>query len=468
MMFSAAGRDRALAYTLAAARTALCTWRAAHQSITIDEAHTFNFYVAGPWSNYYAQYIAHNHVLFSLLARFSVALFGTSELALRLPTVIAGLCLIMGAFNVLELSVPRAIRWIAITALSLHPLLLDFSVAARGYGLGLALLVWAMYFCMRARYALTGVLLGLAISAQLSMAVPAMAMILATVLLTRRIRPAAMVAALAGAVAFAICAIPLHLAPFNGFNYGYPTLRESLFSLVFPSTTDRAGLFIITHRAGVIAEVLVVLLIAGFLAIETIRELFRKTGPALLAPLAFLISSMAVVAAHYLVGANYPVDRTGLYLVLLFGLSWPIVVAGLESIWFRRLHLLLACLFAIQFASQFDAGSFRVWKFDMDTRRVAEILKQQCEGKPENSVTVSVVWINQQALEYYRRTLPIPALRPLEFHDPPVLAGYDFYVLNTFPVVRPPDELRVLFAGSESGIILAKNKAPRMNTNAHE
>jgi hypothetical protein len=458
MTLAPAGRERALAYTLAAARTALCAWRAAHQSITIDEAHTFNFYVTGPWSSYYARYIAHNHVLFSLLARFSVDLFGTSELALRLPIVIAGFFLVTGAFAVLELSVPRAIRWIAIVALSLQPLLLDFSVAARGYGLGLALLVWAMYFGMRARYVLTGVLLGLAISAQLSMAVPAMAMILATVLLTRRIRPAVIVGALGGVIAFAICAVPLHLAPFKSFNYGYRTLRESLFSLVFPSTTDRAGLFIITHRAGVTAEILVVLLIAGFLAIQTVRELFQKPGPAFLAPFAFLMSSTAVVAAHYLVGANYPVDRTGLYLILLFGLSWPIVVAGLESVWYRRLHLVLGCLFAIQFAVQFDAGSFRVWKFDRDTRHVAEILKQQCEGKPENSVTVSVVWINQQALEYYRRTLPIPALRPLEFHDPPTLSGYDFYVLNTFPVVRPPGELRVLFAGSESGIILAKNK----------
>ena len=212
-MISSSGRDRILACALAFARTGLCAWRAAHQSITIDEAHTFNVYVAGPWSNYYATYIAHNHVLFSLLARLSVAAFGTAEFALRLPAVIAGFFLITGAFAVLELSVPRAIKWIAILALSLHPLLLDFSVAARGYGLGLALLVWAIYFCMRGRYVLTGVLLGLAIAAQLSMGIPAMALIAATLLLTRQIRPAAVIAALSAVVAGAICAVPLHLAP---------------------------------------------------------------------------------------------------------------------------------------------------------------------------------------------------------------------------------------------------------------
>lgn len=471
-------REAGLAYALAAARTGLCAYRAAHQSITIDEAHTFNFYIAGPWSNFYARYIPHNHVLYSLLARGSVAAFGTSELAFRLPSVIAGFFLVLGIFRVLGFLESRTLRWIALIALSLHPLLLDFSIAARGYGLGLALLVWAIDFSMRGRYGVAGVLLGLAISAQLSMAVPALAAILSVALLKMsedrlltRAAPirrresvskapfrAVLIMALAtAAVAALICAAPLHNADPRSFNLGYPTLRESIYSVVFPSTTDRAGLFIAAHSPGVLAEIVVVLLIAAFVAMGALRRLLFFPAPQLLPALMFVVSSAALVAAHLTAKLNYPVDRTGLYLILLFGLSWAMAAGTVRRRLYRDLNALLACLFIVQFAAQFDARSFRVWKFDMDTRHVAELLQRQCLGKPAASVAVSAVWINQQALEYYRRTLPIPALQPVEYHDPPPLAGYAFYVLNAGD--RPQlDRFRVLYTGAESGIILA---APR-------
>lgn len=457
-MMPASRRELVFAWALAAARTALCAWRAAHQSITVDEAHTFNSYVDGPWSNFYARYIPHNHVLFSLLARFSVDLFGRSDLAFRLPSVIAGFFLILGAFRILELSTARAIRWIAILALSLHPLLLDFSVAARGYGLGLALLTWAIFFLMRDRPTLCGTLLGLAIAAQLSMVIPSVAVFCAAALILRRVAPALAVAIPAAAVASLICAIPLRHATLESFDLGYATLRESLYSLVFPSTTNRAGLFVIPHRSAIAAEIVCLVLIAAFIGIETLHELSRKRPARLLPPLAFLISAALVILAHYLTGVNYPVDRTGLYLILLFAFAWPIAVEGVTNIWHRRLHILLACFLIVQFAAQFDPNSFRVWKFDRDTKLVARLLRDRCASKPQSSVTVSSLWINQQSLEYYRRTLPVPQLKPVEFHDPPPLAGYDFYVLNRAD--EPPlDAFRVLYAGAESGIILAVRKS---------
>jgi hypothetical protein len=53
------------------------------------------------------------------------------------------------------------------------------------------------------------------------------------------------------------------------------------------------------------------------------------------------------------------------------------------------------------------------------------------------------------------RTLPIVELRLVEFHDPPPLSGYDFYVLNAFPgLPRLDNGFRVLYAGAEPGIVL--------------
>src|SRR5262249_42357713 len=74
-------------------------YRAATQSIVHDEALTYNWFVAGPPIP--APGIAiNNHVLNTQLARHAIALFGPSELSLRLPSLLGG-ALCFGALFVL-------------------------------------------------------------------------------------------------------------------------------------------------------------------------------------------------------------------------------------------------------------------------------------------------------------------------------------------------------------------------------
>ncbi len=159
--------ERTLAIAIALIRTAVCAYRAATQSFVADEAFTFNTFVAGSWRNLYFQYEANNHLLFSLLSKLSMSIFGDSESALRLPSVIASFFLMIGVWCVLESVQSRAVRWVAFAAIALNPLMLDFSAAARGYGLAVALLVWALFAGITQRYKTAGILLGLAVSANL-------------------------------------------------------------------------------------------------------------------------------------------------------------------------------------------------------------------------------------------------------------------------------------------------------------
>jgi len=449
--------EKCAVLALAAARTALCAWRAKHQSITIDEASTYRFYVAAPWSGLYSHYTPNNHLLNSVLARFSLALLGTSELALRLPSVIAGFFFMLGVFAVLRSSVARpVIRWLAFAAIALHPLLLDFSIAARGYGMGLTLLVWAIYFCQQRRFRLTALLLALAAAAQLSMAIPAVAIVAAAILLARKHPPTRRLAIGVCAAAIAVCVIGLRVLAMRDYNLGYLTVRESLYSLVFPSTTNREGMFVNAHTPTVFAEMAIVLAIAGFIVLKTARLLWRDRSIKLLAPVALLISAATLFAAR-VVGFKYPVDRTGLYLILLFALSWPIAADALRSRAYRGLHILLACAFIVQFCTQFELHTFKLWRFDSDTRRVALIIARESANKPANSMEVSAAWIHRRSLDYYRQTHPIPALRPIQILDPPPMSGYDFYVLNPGAHDPRPDAVhfRVLFSSPDSGIILA-------------
>ena len=92
--------EQTLVIILALARFVVCCYRAVHQSIVIDEAFTFNRFVKGPWSSISAEYHANNHVLYSILAKLSVGVFGLSEFTLRLPSLLAGFFLIVGVNGV--------------------------------------------------------------------------------------------------------------------------------------------------------------------------------------------------------------------------------------------------------------------------------------------------------------------------------------------------------------------------------
>src|SRR5215470_2912969 len=61
--------------------------RACLQSITIDEADTYLFFVGRPWPSHWEP-STNNHLLNSLLMRLFTSLFGVSHLSVRAPALI--------------------------------------------------------------------------------------------------------------------------------------------------------------------------------------------------------------------------------------------------------------------------------------------------------------------------------------------------------------------------------------------
>ena len=413
----------------------------------IDEVLTFNRFVKGPWSSIYGDYDANNHILYSILAKLSVGAFGLSELTLRLPSVLAGFCLILGLFWLLQLVRSRVIRWIALLAISLHPLLMHFSVAAQGYSLSLALFVWALHLSGRGRHVLAGVLLGLGVSANLSLAFPALGMMLAAFVVAPRVRSFCATAIPAAAVFFITCFASLRTAHRDSFYLGWPTVHEALTTLIFTSIHAKVngdGLFG-THQAAALIEKFFLPLVMLFILAASGRQLLTDPDSRQrLAPLLTLLATLlGLVAAHHLLDVKYPADRAYLYLVLLFAAAWGT-------------QLVLACLLALQFATQLQGRYFQYWTVEMDNKAIAQILKKECEGREENTVLMSATWVHHEALEFYRHYLQITVLRPVERPEPIPLSGYDFYVLSGSDTKAIEEaQLRVLFANPLAGVVLA-------------
>jgi hypothetical protein len=431
--------ERIAIAVFALARTLLCAYRAAHQSITVDEATTYLNYVRGPWSNVWGPYDPNNHVLFSILARISVHLFHISELTLRLPTVIAGFFLVLGFYRVLELTVEsRAIRCLATVTVSLAPLLLDFSVAARGYGLGITLLVWAAYFAIRGRDFWAGIFSGLAMAATFNLAFAVLGIVACPLALgagrwRARLRRVNRIFEPAAIVLLAICFPEIRQAQGWQFYIGTPHLSEALYDFVRYTVLAWPR-----HRGWLGSEAALggveFFLLPAMLALILVTAIFglrREPGHRrFLVPALALLLFLVAVAASHLLGINYPEDRLTLPAFVFLALAWAIAVARLPNRALRMGNGAVALVLMGQFLSQFHVSYFTVWQFDAGIRTVARRLRDDLRGQPPRSVSLSATSFHRPALEYYRNVYNIGALQPIERNEPTKLEGYDYYVLN--------------------------------------
>ncbi len=100
-----------------------------------DEAFTFLNYVSRPMLVTLSLYdTSNNHILFSVFANICTSLFGPEEWALRLPSFVAGILLIPGAFILARvLFKSSGAGLLAAGLISGAPYLTEYAINARGY-----------------------------------------------------------------------------------------------------------------------------------------------------------------------------------------------------------------------------------------------------------------------------------------------------------------------------------------------
>jgi hypothetical protein len=125
-------------------------YRAATQSISHDEGMLYETALTGGWSQVLNFEYGNHHVLTDLLSKLMIAIFGASELALRIPSLLGGLLYFYSVFRISALLFGDAFLFLLSSAfLCLNPFVLDYLSCARGYGLALGLFFYALYQLIR-------------------------------------------------------------------------------------------------------------------------------------------------------------------------------------------------------------------------------------------------------------------------------------------------------------------------------
>jgi hypothetical protein len=475
-------------------------YRAATQSLAHDEALTYRIYLAGPVSNIFEYYDANHHFLATILMRISTAILGNSEFAVRLPSVAAAALYCWVVFRLSLLLFPGSLLavWAALV-LATNPLLLDFLVAARGYGPAVALYFYSLWLLLsystserqRALLHKAAVALSCSVMANMTMVFPAF--VLAVTFLatmpppapaeqpSKRKRPAARAPGrLAGMAHFAgtvlACALvywvaaPVSKARGGMFQQPTSSLADSVQSLVRASHAHNSGLGGVNSdgpvRRGWLRFSSHVLHPATLLlALAVGACFFRQRTPAALALLwataATTGSLVLYLVMHRLMRWPYPADRTGVYLLALFALVLVSLVAALRDAgrpW--RLAAWLPVAFGVLLASshlvQINWTHFFVWPYDADDRRIIGRL-ESLRTSSRATVDVGISWQLEPSFNYYRHSRGLSWLPPFNRNGP--RGEHDYYVLtwNDRPLLRERN-LEILYVGPNSGTVLARSR----------
>jgi hypothetical protein len=436
-------------------------YRAATQSITYDEAATYVKFLRGPFTNVFT-YDASNHVLFTMLARASVAAFGVSEFSLRLPSVIGAAAFFVAIARVVQRLLGGGVMpVVAMATVALDPFVLDLMSAARGYGLAFSLLTVALDCLTLAldhdperlprRWGAASVALGLSASAHLTFVFPAVALAVTAALVrmtpdgfTRRwVRECSWLVVPGAVVASTILAAPLHNMRPGAWYYGAEHIARSVASLIQPVFAHRTPDWVCAapgpdERVPVWAAA--VCMAAVVPVVVAVPVAFRRAAAdrrtsavlarfTLLSAGSLLLTLVQVIAIHAAFGFRYPHGRTGLYLLLLFPMSASSVVAVLldspRNRMVGRAGTLLLALVSVWFLSEFTVTYFYEWRFDAGTRRIVEMLVDRAarSGRPLR------VWADdlEPSVSFYRDQ-HADAIAPMPDAGTPPVASYDFFV----------------------------------------
>ncbi|MCS6953879.1 MAG: hypothetical protein RMK57_12640 [Bryobacterales bacterium] len=470
----------------------LSLWRAWTQSITGDEAFAFDRFVSSHPAKLFNQYDASHHVLYAILQKISVTLLGVSELTLRLPALAGAalyLTVVLGLCRKLLGDSPRLP--LAVALLTLNPLALDFLSAARGYGLALALFVWALtQMCLWAetpseRFAYRAAVgLGLSVSANLTFAfpsAPAALVFLGTLLLDRRVAGSRWRLAVECflipllVVPFLILVMPLVHARREHFYVGHDTFDESLRVLaalsLFPHPkpwAPSAEVPWVRAELQMVQWVVTpfVLLAAAGMWIVTLREVVRARGVLSLDPerrlhlfaaSALLGALLLLFVGRRLFALPYPHGRTGLYLIVLAKLCaltvWRACDRQPRARWLRVPAWAVAVLLVCQYLVFLQTRHYSEWRYDASTKNVAALLRARVRpGSAPARIAASPFL--EPSLNFYRKLWRMDGVAPVRRESPDREADY-YVLLREDHGLIARRRLRVLFADALSGVAVA-------------
>jgi len=418
-------------FTVSLLVAAYVAYRAFHLSFTHDESLSYSILKG----NEVLRETANHHVLNTWLMMTCSALWGDSELSLRLPNLLSFVMYVIVCYLLLKMTDKATALLIGIPLLLLNIYPLDFFPLARGYGISMGLMMAGLYFFLRHNvkdhnrmtitrdFILSMLFVYAATWANLNLInfyIGLLAFWALHYIWFAKKNPGTNAGQhfLFGFAAgiFSILLIPvmmrlLFLKQNGQLYYGAESPEDTFGTLIMWSfDLSWCAADCVTYVKYIVKTVFLGVVVFILLKKRFYSPLFRVTGLLLMIVAGFGIE-------HLFFNTLYPLSRTAVYLVPLFALCVYYLAEELALGFEGRRRKIFLALFTIFFSLPyclnflFTANSDHVteWYFDARSKNAMVWISGQKPVAVTETLQVSANWLFEPTMNYYilSRSLPV-------------------------------------------------------------
>lgn len=424
---------------------ALVVVRASLLSITHDEAYTYLYYMrlgVDEIMLYKGPPIPNNHILNTLLAKLSVWLFGLSTFNLRMPNVLFAILYFFYA-GLLAKEMKTLFGQIsAFVIICSHVFFFDFFPLARGYGMGLALLLAGIYHFYMYRKLQNGhhlyrtlIFCALAAYANFTFLYAYLAVIVVLNFVAYTddvqgfknwwvINRSILVVSAVTAIFIVPPLMKIQSNLFGGeTNFWNDTVETLTWSLLYNQDTF--------HTAALwgIAIILIGAILLAFADTFYIKKEPRYFYQEVLLWLAIMV--LGQIVQHNWLGTQYLQGRTALMYAPFFFVLIIFIFRRLFDYkeWINYLGLgLVAILLLINLIGNINFTHTLEWHYDQHYKSILKDIEADLGKNPEQPVSLGISWIHEPALNFYRIAKELEWLQPLTRYT--LQEEHDYYLIN--------------------------------------
>ena len=459
-------------------------YKASTTSYTHDESYTYTHYVHQGFMDIvsYKTPYTNNHILNTVLMKYCELLFGSSELSLRLPNILA--FILYSIFIILLLyKYIRKLMFPFYLLMVLNPHLLDFFALARGYGLSFAFLLMSLYYLslyftskQNKHLILFNVGAFLAVMSNFSLLNYYVAALIVYNIVSyivlkidstsnnyhfykqNKINIVSVI--LFGMVLYE----PLRriskmsLLDFGGKNgFMEDTVGTAIYSFFYemyvpPFLENIFKVFIVS----VVALTLIIILKA---IVQRNITLFNAHISLVLINLILIAIVAITIAQHLILGNDYYIHRFALFFYPIFILNFIFLLNyffELSKTTSVSISYLCASLALFNIYINHNTAFYKDWKIDSDVKSMMQNLVLEHEKYPNKNIRLGINWLFEPGVNFYRYTWDLKWLNPAHRRG---ISKYDdyFYILNTDKEYMDLSNKPVVYKNEQTGAVLLKN-----------
>jgi hypothetical protein len=461
--------------------------KAYNLSFTHDESYSYLHYVHQGFMDIisYKTPYTNNHILNTVFMKYCEVFFGNSEIALRLPNIVA--FIIYSAFATLLLNrhCPKLVLP-GYLLLVLNPYLLDFFALARGYGLSIGFLLMSIYYLsiyfstkQNKHLILFNVGAFLAVMSNFSLLnyyVAALIVYNVIVYIDSKLNALnekkvyhfytfnkinLISVLLSGMVLYE----PLRriskksMLDFGG-KKGFleDTVASSIDDLFFEAHVTEFYVIVLKTIVLFVTFYSFALIIIKFIKKE--NDFFAKNIILVFINLTLLTIVLITLIQHVVLGNDFYVHRFALFFYPLFILNLTFLISYFYEKEFKWTSISFSYLFMILLSvnlfKNHSLTYFKDWKYDQNTKLVMQQLKKEHDKLPNKQMRLGVNWLFEPGTNFYRYTWNLNWMNPTHRRG---ISKHDdyFYLFNIDKEAPLLSDKTVLFSDEKTGCLLIKN-----------